>query len=116
MSKDDLNVIANAEQPDHSSRYSTSKAYDSESSTFGFRGEGVKSRSVMFASSNSNAALASVADLSILEISSRTASSSRSWSIILKVRFGDHICSRSKLLVTVVQPKPIHWTVHSLGT
>ncbi|GBE79898.1 hypothetical protein SCP_0211000 [Sparassis crispa] len=55
-----------------SGRYSTSKAYSpaslGEVSTFGFRGE----------------ALASAADLSCLEISSRTARSRESWSVILK--------------------------------
>ncbi|KAF9498626.1 hypothetical protein BDN71DRAFT_1385419 [Pleurotus eryngii] len=53
-------------------RYNTSKAYSMDSlggvSTFGFRGE----------------ALASAADLACLEISSRTAKSKQSWSIILK--------------------------------
>ncbi|KZT35571.1 ATPase domain of HSP90 chaperone/DNA topoisomerase II/histidine kinase [Sistotremastrum suecicum HHB10207 ss-3] len=53
-------------------RYGTSKAYNERSlediSTFGFRGE----------------ALASVADISCLEISSRTAGAKESWSVIVK--------------------------------
>ncbi|KAG9218816.1 hypothetical protein CCMSSC00406_0001070 [Pleurotus cornucopiae] len=56
-------------------RYNTSKVYSMDSlgdvSTFGFRGE----------------ALASAADLACLEISSRTAKSKQSWSIILKVLY-----------------------------
>ncbi|KAF8530908.1 hypothetical protein JB92DRAFT_2854261 [Gautieria morchelliformis] len=55
-----------------SGRYGSSKAYDSESleyvSTFGFRGE----------------ALSSSADISCLEICSRTAASRETWSVILK--------------------------------
>ncbi|KAK0461814.1 uncharacterized protein EV420DRAFT_1305145 [Desarmillaria tabescens] len=64
MSKDALTAIEE--------RYATSKAYDPDSlnvlSTFGFRGE----------------ALASAADLCCLEISSRTAVSRETWSVILK--------------------------------
>ncbi|KAI0700587.1 hypothetical protein BC835DRAFT_1411934 [Cytidiella melzeri] len=66
MTKSDLTAF------EHAGRYGTSKAYSSESlgevSTFGFRGE----------------ALASAADLSCLEICSRTARSRETWSVILK--------------------------------
>ncbi|KIP02103.1 hypothetical protein PHLGIDRAFT_112417 [Phlebiopsis gigantea 11061_1 CR5-6] len=66
LSKQDLTALESV------GRYGTSKAYNCESlgevSTFGFRGE----------------ALVSIADLSCLEISSRTARSRESWSIILK--------------------------------
>ncbi|TDL29827.1 hypothetical protein BD410DRAFT_811341 [Rickenella mellea] len=66
ISKDGLDVIGNA------GRYATSKAYAPSSldeiSTFGFRGE----------------ALASAADISCIEISSRTFRSKECWSIIFK--------------------------------
>ncbi|PCH40853.1 hypothetical protein WOLCODRAFT_99424 [Wolfiporia cocos MD-104 SS10] len=69
ISRDGFDVLAG--QPEVG-RYGTSKAYTpaslDEASTFGFRGE----------------ALASAADLSCLEISSRTARSYESWSVILK--------------------------------
>ncbi|KIM91200.1 hypothetical protein PILCRDRAFT_1386 [Piloderma croceum F 1598] len=65
MSKEGMTVLGEG-------RYGTSKAYDPVSlnnvSTFGFRGE----------------ALASIADLCCLEISSRTARSRESWSLIIK--------------------------------
>lgn len=69
LDKKDLEVIG---QEGDSGRYSTSKRYAPNSmnaeSTFGFRGE----------------ALASAAQLSCLEISSRTAKSKESWSLIVK--------------------------------
>lgn len=69
MSKDGMNVIGGGLE---AGRYGTSKAYDPDSlgelSTFGFRGE----------------ALASCADICCLEISSRTARSRESWSVIVK--------------------------------
>lgn len=64
IAKDDLEIIASGS----SSRYATSKTHGAELKTFGFRGE----------------ALASISDLSILEISSRTQKSRQSWSIILR--------------------------------
>lgn len=72
----------------------TSKAYTSASlgevSTFGFRGEGtVYNYHLMIVSFDVVffywKALASAADLSCLEISTRTARSRESWSVILKV-------------------------------
>ncbi|KAI5116357.1 hypothetical protein M0805_003808, partial [Coniferiporia weirii] len=69
VNKDGLAFIA---QGMKGGRYSSSKAYSTLSlelvNTFGFRGE----------------ALASAADLSLIEISSRTARSKESWSVILK--------------------------------
>ncbi|KAL5507833.1 MLH3 [Sanghuangporus vaninii] len=69
INKDGLSLIA---QGIEGGRYSSSKSYTpaslEELSTFGFRGE----------------ALASAADLSCLEISSRTVKSKESWSVILK--------------------------------
>ncbi|KAI0727330.1 hypothetical protein C8Q72DRAFT_841248 [Fomitopsis betulina] len=69
IARDDFDALASGGQ---AARYSTSKAYSpaslDEVSTFGFRGE----------------ALASAADVSCLEISSRTARSRESWSVILK--------------------------------
>ncbi|KAH8118722.1 hypothetical protein DFH11DRAFT_695793 [Phellopilus nigrolimitatus] len=69
VNKDGLALIA---QGMEGGRYSSSKAYSpvclDHVDTFGFRGE----------------ALASVADLSCMEISSRTSRSKESWSIILK--------------------------------
>ncbi|KZT06406.1 uncharacterized protein LAESUDRAFT_759256 [Laetiporus sulphureus 93-53] len=69
ISRDGFDVLAGSSQV---GRYGTSKAYSPDSlgqvSTFGFRGE----------------ALASAADLSCIEISSRTARSRESWSVILK--------------------------------
>ncbi|KAK7062063.1 mismatch repair-related protein [Favolaschia claudopus] len=66
MSKEGMELLAAAE------RYGTSKAYALDSlndlSTFGFRGE----------------ALASCADICCLEISSRTARSRQTWSVIVK--------------------------------
>ncbi|CCL98575.1 uncharacterized protein FIBRA_00576 [Fibroporia radiculosa] len=71
IGRDSFDVLAGGSE---AGRYGTSKAYSSASldqvSTFGFRGE----------------ALASAADLSCLEISSRTARSRESWSVILKGR------------------------------
>ncbi|KAJ6539720.1 hypothetical protein B0H19DRAFT_370767 [Mycena capillaripes] len=65
MSKDGMDILGTG-------RYGTSKAYAPDSlndlSTFGFRGE----------------ALASCADICCLEISSRTARSRQSWSVIVK--------------------------------
>ncbi|KAF8559172.1 hypothetical protein OG21DRAFT_1403956 [Imleria badia] len=67
--KDGLHKVG---QDSERGRYNSSKAYTPASletvSTFGFRGE----------------ALASMADLSCLEISSRTAKSRESWSVIVK--------------------------------
>ncbi|KAL5527810.1 hypothetical protein ACEPAG_6611 [Sanghuangporus baumii] len=69
INKDGLSLIA---QGIEGGRYSSSKSYTlaslEELNTFGFRGE----------------ALASAADLSCLEISSRTVKSKESWSVILK--------------------------------
>ncbi|KIJ37395.1 hypothetical protein M422DRAFT_177918 [Sphaerobolus stellatus SS14] len=69
MSKDDMSILAKAGEE---GRYGSSKAYDPTSldsvSTFGFRGE----------------ALASAANLSCLEMSSRSAISRDTWSVILK--------------------------------
>ncbi|KAA1466641.1 hypothetical protein DENSPDRAFT_766735 [Dentipellis sp. KUC8613] len=69
MSKDGIALLA---QGPEAGRYNSSKAYSPASlgsvSTFGFRGE----------------ALASAADVSCIEISSRTARSRETWSIILK--------------------------------
>ncbi|TFK55613.1 hypothetical protein OE88DRAFT_1766037 [Heliocybe sulcata] len=69
MSKDGINILARGSE---GGRYGSSKAYTqaslNEVSTFGFRGE----------------ALASAADLSCLEISSRTPCSRETWQIILK--------------------------------
>ncbi|KAF5333492.1 hypothetical protein D9611_002521 [Ephemerocybe angulata] len=69
LSKNALEIIG---QESDSGRYSTSKVYAQNlmnaESTFGFRGE----------------ALASAAELSCLEISSRTAQSKESWSVIVK--------------------------------
>ncbi|KAF6762215.1 histidine kinase-like ATPase [Ephemerocybe angulata] len=69
LSKNALEIIG---QESDSGRYSTSKVYAQNlmnaESTFGFRGE----------------ALASAAELSCLEISSRTAHSNESWSVIAK--------------------------------
>ncbi|KAI0677319.1 hypothetical protein C8Q78DRAFT_1065895 [Trametes maxima] len=69
MSRDGLSVLAAGSE---AGRYGTSKAYASASldevTTFGFRGE----------------ALASAAEISCIEISSRTKHSRESWSLILK--------------------------------
>ncbi|TFY50887.1 hypothetical protein EVG20_g11272, partial [Dentipellis fragilis] len=69
MSRDGLALLA---QGPEAGRYNSSKAYSPASldsvSTFGFRGE----------------ALASAADVSCIEISSRTARSRETWSTILK--------------------------------
>ncbi|KAI0774490.1 hypothetical protein C8Q74DRAFT_1317230 [Fomes fomentarius] len=69
ISRESLGLLAGGSE---SGRYGTSKAYTpaslSEVNTFGFRGE----------------ALASVADLCCLEISSRAKQSTESWSVILK--------------------------------
>ncbi|KAL1946475.1 hypothetical protein VTO73DRAFT_14579 [Trametes versicolor] len=69
ISRDGLTILAGGSQD---GRYGTSKAYTpaslDEVTTFGFRGE----------------ALASAADIACLEISSRTAHSRESWSVILK--------------------------------
>ncbi|KAF8915373.1 hypothetical protein CPB85DRAFT_1495878 [Mucidula mucida] len=69
ISKDNMFLLG---QGSEQGRYATSKAYDPDSlnvlSSFGFRGE----------------ALASAADLSCLEIASRTATSRETWSMILK--------------------------------
>ncbi|KAF8450650.1 hypothetical protein L210DRAFT_3639716 [Boletus edulis BED1] len=69
FTKDGLHKVG---QGSERGRYNSSKAYNPASletvSTFGFRGE----------------ALASMADLSCLEISSRTARSRESWSVIVK--------------------------------
>ncbi|EJD01597.1 uncharacterized protein FOMMEDRAFT_148054 [Fomitiporia mediterranea MF3/22] len=69
ISKDGLSLIA---QGMEGGRYSSSKSYNLTSlehvNTFGFRGE----------------ALASAADLSCIEISSRTSRSKECWSVILK--------------------------------
>lgn len=67
----------------------SSKAYTPATldavSTFGFRGEGDSSRTISTAHAHSHAALASMADLACMEISSRTARSRDSWSVIVKV-------------------------------
>ncbi|KAL4243882.1 DNA mismatch repair MutL/HexB family protein [Abortiporus biennis] len=80
ISRDGLSRIGSGSQE---GRYNTSKAYSPGSlddiATFGFRGE----------------ALASAADVSCVEISSRTARSRDSWSIILKG--GDNLYSGSSL-------------------
>jgi hypothetical protein len=57
-------------------------------STFGFRGEGqeISSYRMSFGRWHNHVALASAADLSCLEISSRTTRSQESWSIIFKVK------------------------------
>ncbi|KAJ7129319.1 hypothetical protein C8R44DRAFT_776507 [Mycena epipterygia] len=69
MSKDGMDILGKGLE---AGRYGTSKAYAPDSldelSTFGFRGE----------------ALASCADICCLEISSRTARSRQSWSVIVK--------------------------------
>ncbi|KAI0832649.1 hypothetical protein BC628DRAFT_1441564 [Trametes gibbosa] len=69
ISRDGLGVLTGSHEP---GRYGTSKAYTlaslDEVTSFGFRGE----------------ALASIADIACLEISSRTLHSRESWSIILK--------------------------------
>ncbi|KZT24590.1 hypothetical protein NEOLEDRAFT_1170128 [Neolentinus lepideus HHB14362 ss-1] len=69
MSRDGMDILAEGSEM---GRYGSSKAYTqaslNEVSTFGFRGE----------------ALASAADLSCLEISSRTSHSRETWQIILK--------------------------------
>ncbi|KAJ7741084.1 hypothetical protein B0H16DRAFT_1565880 [Mycena metata] len=69
MSKDGMDILGTGLE---AGRYGTSKAYAPDSlddlSTFGFRGE----------------ALASCADICCLEISSRTARSRQSWSVIVK--------------------------------
>ncbi|KAJ7437820.1 hypothetical protein B0H11DRAFT_1753330, partial [Mycena galericulata] len=69
MSKDGMDIIARGLE---AGRYGTSKAYAPDSlddlSTFGFRGE----------------ALASCADICCLEITSRTARSRQTWSVIVK--------------------------------
>ena len=72
-----------------SMRYSTSKvSSDGDRTSFGFRGEGESSPAPIAQDPELTylPALASVADLSILEISSRTAKARQSWSVILKVR------------------------------
>ncbi|KAF7332355.1 Mismatch repair-related protein [Mycena kentingensis (nom. inval.)] len=70
MSKDGMDILSRGLE---AGRYGTSKAYAPDSldhlSTFGFRGE----------------ALASCADICCLEISSRTARSKDTWSVIVKV-------------------------------
>ena len=69
----------------------SSKAYSPASletvSTFGFRGEGNQSKITkpVACADISPTALASMADLSCFEISSRTARSRESWSVIVKV-------------------------------
>ncbi|KAI0353061.1 hypothetical protein OH77DRAFT_1554698 [Trametes cingulata] len=69
MSKDGLAMLSSGSE---GGRYGTSKAYTpaslEEVTTFGFRGE----------------ALASIADVSCLEVSSRTKHSRESWSVLLK--------------------------------
>ncbi|KAJ7044715.1 hypothetical protein C8F04DRAFT_1069288 [Mycena alexandri] len=69
MSKDGMDILGTGLE---AGRYGTSKAYAPDSlddlSTFGFRGE----------------ALASCADICCLEISSRTARSRQTWSVIVK--------------------------------
>ncbi|KAH9850804.1 hypothetical protein C2E23DRAFT_929125 [Lenzites betulinus] len=91
ISRDGLAVLAGSDEP---GRYGTSKAYTLASldgvTSFGFRGE----------------ALASVADVTCLEISSRTIHSRESWSIILKggqtLYFGPSLRWRRELPGTVV--------------
>ena len=92
---DDLESLANNCKAD-SMRYSTSKVSDRDHVSFGFRGEGEPRpvrTSVAWDLDLSldciTLALASIADLSVLEVSSRTARARQSWSTILKVRTRD---------------------------
>ncbi|KAJ7437811.1 hypothetical protein B0H11DRAFT_1829727 [Mycena galericulata] len=89
MSKDGMDIIARGLE---AGRYGTSKAYAPDSldglSTFGFRGE----------------ALASCADICCLEITSRTARSRQTWSVIVK---GSE---------TLYQGPAVRWRRESPGT
>jgi hypothetical protein len=100
----------------------TSKAYAPESldviSTFGFRGEG--SSEYQFPLNMTEwcpSALASTADLSCLEISSRTSRSRESWSIILKVCTSaiSRNCGFNGLLVLSGWKEFIQWPVNSMA-
>ncbi|KAG8218529.1 hypothetical protein J3R82DRAFT_4168 [Butyriboletus roseoflavus] len=87
FTKDGLHKIG---QDSERGWYNSSKAYTPASletvSTFGFRGEGNESTIMkpVMRIHISPAALASMADLACMEISSRTARSRESWSVIVK--------------------------------
>ena len=85
---DDLESLANNCKAD-SMRYSTSKVSGGDHTSFGFRGEGEPRSHIgrvgRIAELSLIIALASIADLSVLEISSRTVRARQSWSTILKV-------------------------------
>ena len=100
---DDLESLANNSKAD-SMRYSTSKVSGGDHTSFGFRGEGephvliARDPGLTLNIGRPISALASIADLSVLEISSRTAKARQSWSVIAKVRTSHNPLTRAHTL------------------